>query len=186
MDNVMKKTSSKKIITTKKLIIMGMFAAVLAVLTQIAIPMPSGVPITLQTFGVALIGYILGARMGTISTLVYVILGAVGVPVFSNFLGGINVLFGYTGGFIFGFIIMALLCGWGGAFKNKVIRAILSLTGLIICHLLGTLQFSLLTGNGFLASLLLVSVPYIVKDMVSVFAAYLIAVRIKKRIINLI
>lgn len=101
-----------------------MFAAVLAVMSQIAIPMPSGVPMTLQTFAVALAGAVLGWKLGALSALVYLLLGAAGVPVFSGMSGGLGVLLGKTGGFIFGFIFMALLCGLGAAQKNKGIRGI--------------------------------------------------------------
>ena len=66
----------------------AMFTAVVAVLSQIAIPMPSGVPVTLQTLAVALCGYVLGSKKGAVSLLVYALLGAVGAPVFANFKGG--------------------------------------------------------------------------------------------------
>ena len=86
----MKKTN------TKTIVMIGMFAAVLAVLSQISIPMPSGVPVTLQTFAVALTGFILGWKYGAISVGIYILLGTVGVPVFSNFSGGLGALFGKT------------------------------------------------------------------------------------------
>ncbi|MCA5010971.1 biotin transporter BioY, partial [Clostridioides difficile] len=69
-----------------------MFAAVLAVISQLSIPMPTGVPITIQIFGVALIGTVLGWKLGFLATLIYILLGAVGLPVFSNFRGGIQFL----------------------------------------------------------------------------------------------
>lgn len=96
-------------ITTKDIVGVGMFAAVLAVLSQISIPMPSGVPITLQTFAVALAGVVLAWKLGTASVLVYILLGAVGVPVFAGFTGGAQALVNYTGGFIWGFLGMAPL-----------------------------------------------------------------------------
>ena len=96
----------KKQLSTKSIILVGMFAAVLAVMSQIAIPMPSGVPMTLQTFAVALAGAVLGWKLGALSALVYLLLGAAGVPVFSGMSGGLGVLLGKTGGFIFGFIFM--------------------------------------------------------------------------------
>ena len=76
--------------STKTMIITAMFAAVIAVLAQIAFPLPSGVPVTLQTFAVALTGVVLGAKLGTISTFIYILLGAVGVPVFSGLNGGLG------------------------------------------------------------------------------------------------
>ena len=94
--------------STKKMIIVGMFAAVIAVLAQIAFPLPSGVPVTLQTFAVVLTGVVLGARLGTAATFVYILLGAVGVPVFSGLGGGLGVIVGKTGGFIWGFLFLSL------------------------------------------------------------------------------
>ncbi len=162
----MKKTN------TKTIVMIGMFAAVLAVLSQISIPMPSGVPVTLQTFAVALTGFILGWKYGAIATGIYILLGAVGVPVFSNFSGGLGALFGKTGGFIWGFLFLAGLCGISQITKKKIIIGISSIAGLLICHLLGIIQFQMVAEMGFWKSALLVSVPYLLKDVVSIFLAY--------------
>ena len=94
-----------------KYIYAGLFAAVLAVLSQLAIPIPGAVPLTLQTFGVALCAYVLGWKLGTLAYLVYFLLGLAGVPVFSNFTGGIGKLFGTTGGFLIGFFLLSVGCG---------------------------------------------------------------------------
>ena len=90
------------------IVLCALFAAITAVLSQIAIPMPSGVPVTLQTFAIALCGFYLCTARATVSTVVYVLLGAVGVPVFSGFKGGIASIVGPTGGFIIGFIAMVI------------------------------------------------------------------------------
>lgn len=153
------------------LVLSGMFAAVLGVLSQLQIPMPSGVPVTLQTFAVALAGYVLGWKFGVVSTAAWILLGAAGVPVFSQFSGGFGVLAGATGGFIWGFPAMAALCGWGYA-KKPVIFAGASLAGLAVCHLAGVLQFSAVMEMGFVQSFLLVSLPYLIKDILSLIGAY--------------
>lgn len=171
---------NKNLFSTKNVIMIGMFAAVLAVLSQISIPMPSGVPVTPQTFAVALTAYVLGWKLGTMATLVFILVGAVGVPVFAGFSGGIQVVIGMTGGFIWGFIFMVLLCGMGAAQKNKVILAVLSALGLAVCHLLGIVQFMAVTGSGFAESALMVSVPYLIKDVISVVAAYILGAAVKK------
>ena len=146
--------SSAKVRTITRI---AMFAAVLAVCSQIAIPLPSGVPVTLQTFAV----------------------GLVGAPVFSNFMGGPAVLFGKTGGFIYGFLPMALLCGLA-AEKELPGRIFLSAAGLLLCHLCGVLQFSLLTGMDLLKSALLVSLPYLVKDLISMALAERFAAALRR------
>ena len=161
--------NKKKKISTKDMVQIAMFTAVVAVLSQIAIPMPSGVPVTLQTLAVALCGYVLGSKKGAVSLLVYALLGAVGAPVFANFKGGLGAIAGPTGGFIWGFIFMAFLCGLG-------------IAGVLVCHACGAAQFAMIKGNGFWSSALLVSVPYLVKDFVSVIIALGAAALIRSRI----
>ncbi|MCM1049709.1 MAG: biotin transporter BioY [Clostridiales bacterium] len=169
---------------TREIVYTGMFAAVLAIMTQISVPMPSGVPITLQTFAVALTGYVLAWKRGTLSTLVYILIGAVGLPVFSGFRGGVQVLVAHTGGFIWGFIIFTLLCGVGAMMKNKALSIMLGMIGLLICHLFGVIQFMLVVKNGFLESFLLVSAPYLIKDIVSVVLAYALGSRIRASLLK--
>ena len=127
-------------VSTETLILTGMMTAVTAVLSQIQFPLPSGIPVTLQTFSVALAAYVLGWKMGTASVAVYILLGAVGVPVFAGFSGGISVIAGLTGGYIWGFLIMALFCGLAREQKNLFLTAALSLLGLAGCHIPGRLR----------------------------------------------
>ncbi len=178
----------QKTIDRKKLINMiltGVFAALIVVFTMISIPMPTGVPVTLQTFGIALAGFILGAKYGSLSLIVYTAIGAIGLPVFSGFQGGFGVLAGVTGGFIWGFILMALICGLGKKFNNKIASIAFGLLGLVVCHIFGIVQFSLVTGTDLFATALLVSVPYLVKDIISVVGAFLAAMVINKALENL-
>lgn len=163
------------------MIFAALFTAVIAVLSQVAIPMPSGVPLTLQTFAIALCGYVLGWRLSLMSIIAYIILGAAGVPVFSSLRGGLYVLAGPTGGFIFGFLFMALLCGLT-TFSHPAARCALGILGLILCHIAGTAQFSLVSGQGFVSSFLLVSAPYLVKDAASVLIAAGFGAKLKKQL----
>lgn len=165
---------------TKDVILTGMFAAVLAVLSQLSVPMPSGVPVTLQTFAVALTAYVLGWKKGAAATAVYILLGAVGVPVFANFSGGIGVILGSTGGFIWGFLFMVVLAGAGMQQENRGLLILLGALGLAACHLLGTLQFMAVMHMGFGESFVLVSAPYLLKDAVSMIAAYFIALAVRR------
>lgn len=163
----------------KNMVFIAVFTAVIAALSQVSIPMPNMVPITLQTFAVSLAGYFLGVKKGLASVGVYVLLGAVGAPVFASFKGGFAVLIGYTGGFIWGFLILAVLCG---IFADKKIGMAFGVLGIVICHLLGSLQYMILSGNGFFASVALVSLPYILKDLLLIPVAFFISKAIKKRI----
>lgn len=172
--------NKKNKMTTQSVVLVGMFAAILAVLSQISIPMPSGVPVTMQTFAVALTGCVLGWKKGTMASVIYIVLGGVGVPVFSGFVGGPGILFGKTGGFIFGFIFLALLCGLAVVVKNKVLAGILAVCGLLICHVLGILQFMLLMKMSFWSSAVLVSVPYLIKDVISIVLAFVVGAILRK------
>lgn len=91
----------------------SLMVAVTAVMAQLAIPMPAGVPMTLQTLAVTFAGAILGQKQGTLAMVVYLLIGTVGVPVFSSFTGGAAVLVGPTGGFLWSFPIMAMIIGYG-------------------------------------------------------------------------
>lgn len=167
---------------TREMVYAALFAAIIAALSQVSVPIPTGVPITLQTFAVALAGYMLGKKWGTVSAAVYVLLGAVGAPVFAGFKGGFASLSGVTGGFIWGFIGMALLCGLGGEMKNRYVSVLLGLGGLCVCHLCGVAQWTAIKGGGLLSGFLTVSAPYLLKDGISVICAYLAAETVKRRI----
>ncbi len=168
----------------KKLVLTAVCTALLSVLSLVSIPLPTGVPVTLQTFAVALCGYLLGMKLGAVSLLLYLALGAVGVPVFAGFSAGIGVFAGMTGGYLWGFLPMVILCGLGTAMKNKIAALGLGVAGLAACHLCGVLQFSLVTASPLLRSFLLASLPYLVKDVISValayFAAKAVAIALKK------
>ena len=165
----------------KNIALSALMTAVIAVCSQLAIPMPSGMPITLQTFAVALAGCFLGVKWGSAAISVYILLGAAGVPVFVNFKGGAQALFGATGGFIFGFIFMVMLCGLA-ARKPLILKIPLCAAGLIACHLLGSLQYSLVSGTPFIAAALAVSVPFLIKDAVSVALAAAAAQLMRRRL----
>lgn len=166
---------------TKDIVFIGLFAAVISVVTMISIPTPSGIPITLQTFIIALTGYTLGSKRGTLAVVVYVLIGAIGLPVFSSFRGGIGVLVGLTGGFIIGFIPFATLCGI--ITEKKLISLLWGILGMAVCHILGTIWFAINSGN-IATAFLTASLPYIPKDIISVVCAYLVSIKTKKFFIN--
>ncbi len=163
----------------KNIIKTALFTAIIAVCTLVSIKMPTGVSLTLQTFAIALAGFFLGWRYSAFAVLAYILLGVIGVPVFSNFQAGPQVLFGLTGGFIFGFIPFAMLSGI--RFKSRILRIVFSFIGLMICHVLGVAQFAVLYKITFWKSFIMVSVPYLIKDFASVVLAYLIAFAVEKR-----
>ena len=167
--------------SVQKMTITAMFAVIAILTSLISIPMPGGVPLTLQTFGLALIGYVLGPA-GIWSVLVWLFLGLVGLPVFAGFQGGLQVLAGFTGGFILGFPFMSLLCGIGSKRHSVLSAFILGLAGLSVPHLLGILHYCGLTGLSFASSALVMSVPYLVKDVLSVGLAMSLGRMLRRRI----
>ena len=146
---------------TLRMTLVGVCAALLAVLAQVQIPLPSGIPVTLQTFA---------ARDGTLAVLLYLSLGAAGLPVFSGFSGGIASFFGPAGGYLWGFLPMAALCG-AKANGSRAVSLALGVCGLAACHALGAVQYGLLSGAGAAAASLTASVPYLAKDVLSVVLA---------------
>ena len=102
-----KQTTTRSGFSIQDICSVAIMAALTAVMAQISIPMPMGVPMTMQTFAVTLAGVILGSKRGAVSMVVYLLIGSVGVPVFSNMGGGVQYLIGPTGGFLLSFPIIA-------------------------------------------------------------------------------
>ena len=159
-------------------LVAALFAAICAVCAQIIIPLPSGVPLTLQTLAVCLSGAVLGVKWGIISTLCYILMGAVGVPVFSSFSSGFGVLFGPTGGFIFGFLFLTVFCALAKNQKKAVFKFLLIFVGVAFCHLTGIIQYSFVSKTPFLEAFLVSSSVFIPKDIISAFCALFVANRI--------
>ena len=159
-------------LTTREIILCGLFAALVSIFAQISIPLPfTTVPLTLQIFGIAITGLILGSKCAFISTLIYLILGGIGVPVFAQFSAGIGVLFGPTGGYLLAYPLMAFIIGY---IKEKSNSSILTA--------LGTVMFSLVTGNTIINSLLYCVVPFVAVDLLKLVLAYIIGETVSKRL----
>lgn len=171
-------------ISTREIIFCGLFAALISILSQISIPLPfTAVPFTMQIFAIFLTGLILGSKSGFIATLIYLFLGLIGLPVFTQFRGGICILFGPTGGFLLGYPLMVLLIGYTKEKCNSQFLIIFSMIlGLTTDYLLGTIVFSLITGNSFIHSIFYCVIPFIPMDILKLFLANKICEIIYKRI----
>lgn len=180
---------------TQRITFTALAAAILAVLSIIPLPFSVlGVPMTLQTFAVAFCGFLLGRRLGPGAVGLYLFLGAIGLPVFSGMQGGFQQFAGPTGGFLYGFLPMAFLCGLAGdrdpagkpGAGRAVLRALpgilLGFAGLLLCHLCGVLQLSFVGSIPFAAALRGASLPFLPKDLVSVAAAYALALVLRRRL----
>lgn len=177
-------TSVSGRISIKNIVMIGMFAAFLAVMSQISLPMPTGVPITIQVFAVALVGVVLGWKMGLMAVIVYILIGAVGAPVFANFQGGVHVIAGVAGGYIIGWPVMAALCGirpkLGNAKLNLAANIVLSLIGLAVCEGVGALQWALLSDGNLQAIIIYSFTAFIPKDIILTVLAVVVGRQVRR------
>ena len=170
---------------TNDLVYIAVFAVVMAVCSWISIP--AQVPFTLQTFGVFMAVGVLGGKRGTMAVLVYVLLGAVGVPVFAGFSGGIGALLGNSGGYIIGFIFSALVMWAFEKFlgRKPVVQIISMIVGLLVCYAFGTVWFMVAyarsTGAvGLMAVLGWCVFPFIIPDLIKIALAYVLSGKVRK------
>ncbi|MBE7038402.1 MAG: hypothetical protein E7404_05835 [Ruminococcaceae bacterium] len=159
---------------TKDLIRISLFCALISIFSQISIPVLM-VPLTLQTFIIALQGYILGMKNSLKTMLVYVLLGILGIPVFANFKCGISALLSPTGGYILAFFLVCIFCSLNT--KHKILYGIL---GVFLLNVFGIIYFSLVSKVFDIATLFSMAGVFIIKDIISVTGAYLISKPIKK------
>jgi len=150
--------------------------------------MPTGVPFTLQTFAVPLAGIILGAKKGTLSVIVYILLGITGIPIFTGFRGGIGVIFGVTGGYIISFSIMALLAGISSDFQDKfknlwvknIIFAAELILGSVINYICGMFWGKFILECSLRDAFLGFVLPYIPTAVIKIILSGIIGLTIKK------
>jgi biotin transport system substrate-specific component len=170
----------------KHMALCGLFTAVLTVCAWISVPVGDMV-ITLQTFGIFLTLSLLGGKRGSIAVFVYLALGAVGAPVFSGFRGGLSMLLGATGGYLWGFLFCALLY-WliTGLFgKRFPIRLMACIAGLLLCYGLGTVWFYrvyLQVGSelGIGCVIFKCVVPFVLPDLLKLFLALALSKKLKR------
>ncbi len=172
----------KKKLSSRDMICVALMAVVIALCSWISVP--SAVPFTMQTFAVFCALLLLGGRRGFLAVLLYILLGAFGLPVFSGFRSGIGALLGPTGGYILGFLLCALLY-W--LLEGKVRDLIVLIAGNLICYLFGTLWFVYVYSSGgkeigFGAALMLCVVPYLLPDAIKLLLAFVLARRVKKAV----
>lgn len=168
---------------TKTLTFAAMGAVIIAMCAWIRVP--ATIPFTLQTFAVFFVLHTLGGKRGTLALLVYILMGAVGVPVFAGFTGGPGVLFGNTGGYILGFLLCGLVYWLAESLPvlGRFRFVIADFVGLALCYLFGSAWFMLLASQGgsaysFTAVLGMCVVPFVLPDAIKL----LVAVAVGKRV----
>jgi biotin transport system substrate-specific component len=169
----------------RMLILCSMFAAITAVLAQVEIPLPI-VPISGQTLAVGLAATILGSRYGALSMICYVALGAVGLPVFAEMKAGVSVLVGPTGGYIFGFIITALVTGLilEKTTFNLKLAMVANTVGMIVTLILGTVQLKFVLDMAWSEALAVGVYPFIVVGLIKAFLASWVGITVRKRLVQ--
>ena len=172
--------------STRDLCFCAIGAALIAVCAWISIP--ADVPFTLQTFAIFAVCGLLGGKRGTVSVLVYLLLGAVGAPVFAGFRGGFASLIGTTGGYLVGFILLALIIAlaqahWG---LGQWVFVLSAAVGLLVCYAFGTTWFLIVytrTGAITLGVVLAKCVlPFLLPDAIKLALATLLRARLYRRI----
>ncbi len=162
-------------------------AALLAVCAWLSVPFT--VPFTLQSFGVCLLAALLGLRRGMLTTAVYMLLGAAGLPVFSGFRAGLGVLLGVTGGYLFGFLLTSLAVGYAADRYpgRRLPLALGMLVGMLLCYACGTVWFMIVYSRGsgaigVLAALNLCVFPFLLPDALKCALACFLALRLRPHI----
>lgn len=167
---------------TNELVICSLFASLTAILTQVSIPLPA-VPITMQIFAVTLCGLVLGKRLGFISQTIYVLLGTIGLPLFSKFSGGVGIILGPTGGFILSFPIVAFVVGYFyEKFKSTIGIMFGMMCSLLISYIIGTVQFCIVTNSDLIKGLTICVVPFIIVDIIKLSLSTLVGKSILRRV----
>lgn len=181
-------TKKAKKINAKTLTFIALATAITCILGPISIAIPiSPVPISLTILAIFISVYAIGLKKGMISLLLYILIGFIGLPVFSNFKGGFSVLIGPTGGYIIGFVFVVLLSGifiekWEGKVYMHIIGMIL---GTLLCYILGTVWLAIVGSMTFLEALWAGVIPFIPADAVKIAFAAIAGPKIRQALSKL-
>jgi biotin transport system substrate-specific component len=168
----------------RDLTITALFAALICVCAPLSIAI-GPVSITLATFAVYLAASVLGWKRGTLAVIVYILIGAVGVPVFSNFSGGLQKLIGVTGGYIVGYIPCALIVGYFSDKWSKVWSYILGMVvGTVVLYALGTVWFIFVAKSTLSYAMSVCVIPFLPLDTVKIICASILAIKLRPLVIN--
>ena len=168
----------------RRMVLCAMFTALVAVCSQIAVPMPWGVPINLALFAVYMAGTMLGPVWGTASQVVFIALAAIGVPVLANFSGGFDKFVGPTGGFLISFPLMAYIIGLGvehrDAFKGAFVTAVI--VGTVVNYVVGVALFVVVAHSTIAVGISACVLPFIPTAIIKAVLACAIGLNLRKRI----
>ena len=164
----------------KPLVTVALFVAMICIISPISIYLGI-IPLTLGSLVISLSAALLGSRKSVIAVLIYLFIGAVGVPVFAGFAGGVQVLFHHTGGFLFGYIPCAFIIGFGcERFSFMGHLPLFLVTGTLLCNLCGTLWFMVSANVGFLYALEVCFVAFLLTDAIKIIICCVLVPVLKK------
>lgn len=175
----------EKMFTIKQMTLIGVMTAVACVLGPFAVPLPfSPVPLSLTNLVVYFAVYLLGMKAGTVSYLVYLLVGAIGMPVFSGFSGGVGKMAGPTGGYLLGFIFMAIICGAviDRFPTRRGIHVLGMVIGTMVCYLFGTVWLAGQLGISFVAALGVGVLPYLPGDAAKILLAVFAGPKLRREV----
>ncbi len=175
--------------TTKKLVTCALCAAILCVMAPFSIPI-GPVPLSLATFAVLFAAFFLGGKWGTVAVGIYLLLGAVGVPVFSGFAGGVQKLVGPTGGYLVGYLPMAFITGglstlWAkkkSGWQRFALMFLAAVIGTAVLYAFGTAWFCHVMKRTVWEALALCVIPFLPGDAAKTAAAALLAPIVRKAV----
>ena len=187
MKDMANSTTTNKF-STRRLVLIALITAITCILAPLAIPIPvSPVPISLTNLVIMISIYVLGWKDATISYIVYLLLGLVGLPVFSGFTGGLGKIAGPTGGYLVGFIFLTVIAGLcvDKFPKNRVIAVVGMIIGMAITYIFGTEWLAIQLKMTFVAALSVGVIPYLVGDAVKIIIAIIVGPVLRSRLNNL-
>ena len=164
-------------LNVRKMVLSSLFAALITVCAWICVPVPP-IAVTLQTFGVLMALGILGGKWGTVSIVLYLGMGFVGLPVFAGFRGGAGALLDASGGFLWGFLA-AGLCYWA---LQGLGRLPAMIGAQLVCYACGCLWFAFYAGGGLGGAVLVCVVPYLLPDAVKLALAHSVSGRLRRQL----
>ena len=163
----------------------GLMAAIICILGPLSIPI-GPVPISFTNLAIYFALYLLGTKKGTISYLIYMLLGLVGLPVFSGFTGGPAKLLGPTGGYLIGFIFTALISGFfiDRFWRNYLLSAVGMILGIAVAYVFGTVWLAYSAGMTFSQALAAGVIPYVGFDLIKIVVLMLVGPEVRKALIR--
>lgn len=177
------KTEKKPLFTVRELVFTALCAALICVAGPISVPI-GAIPISLGTFAIYFTAALLGGKRGTFAVIVYILIGMVGLPVFTGMRGGAAVLFGATGGYIIGYIPLALITGVFSDMKVKFnwTMPVGMVLGTVALYTFGTAWFMIMSGSTLKAALAACVVPFLLFDSIKMALSTILAIPLRARL----